>query len=238
MRRWLILTAVLVGLCLPFTALAQDNSPSITVDGEATLRLAPDEGVITVGVSTDALTAAQASQANATAMQKVVSALKDKLGKKGRLETAGYYLRPLTTWDKENKKNTITGYRAQHQVRVTSRDPQALAGLLDAAVAAGANNISGPAWRLSDSQGAQRRALAAAFAEAQARAEVLAKAAGMHLGQVLKIRVSGVPETAPMLNRGMAKAMAATPLQPNEVQVRAEVDCQFALLPAAPGVAK
>ncbi|MCF8046607.1 MAG: SIMPL domain-containing protein [Desulfarculaceae bacterium] len=238
MRRWLIFTMVLLGLWLPCVALAQDSVPSIIVDGQATLRLTPEEGVITVGVITEALTAAQASEANAATMQKVVAALKKMLGDKGRLETAGYWLRPLTTWDKENKRNITTGYKASHDVRVTSRDPLALAGLLDTAVAAGANTVSGPDWQLADSKAAGRRALAAAFADAKARAQVLARAAGMRLGPVLKIRVSGAVDSAPMLNRAMAKAMAATPLQPNEVQVRAEVNCVFALLPAAPGVAE
>ena len=238
MRRWLIVTMVLLGLCLPCAALAQESISSIIVDGQATLRLAPEEGIITVGVITEALTAAQASQANAAAMQKVAAALKKILADKGRLETAGYRLRPLTNWDKENKQNITIGYKAGHEIQVTSRDPLALAGLLDAAVAAGANSVSGPDWQLADSKAAGRRALAAAFADAKARAQVLAQAAGMRLGPVLKIRVGGAQDNAPMLNRTLAKAMAATPLQPNEVQVRAEVNCVFALLPAAPGVAK
>lgn len=238
MRRWLIFTMVLLGLCLPCAALAQESVSSIIVDGQATLRLAPEEGVITVGVITEALTAAQASEANAAGMQKVVAALKKMLAGKGRLETAGYWLRPLTNWDKENKRNITIGYKAGHKIHVISRDPLALAGLLDAAVAAGANSVSGPEWQLADSKAAGRRALAAAFADAKARAQVLAKAAGMRLGPVLKIRVGGAQDSAPMLNRTLAKAMAATPLQPNEVQVRAEVNCVFALLPAAPGVAK
>jgi len=238
MRRWLILTMVLLGLGLPCVALAQEPVSSIIVNGQATLNLAPEEGVITVGVTTEALTAAQASQANGSAMQKVVDALKKMLGQKGRLETAGYWLRPITTWDKDKKQNITTGYKANHEIRVISRDPLALAGLLDAAVAAGANSVSGPEWQLSDSKAAGLKALAAAFADAKARAQVLARAAGMRLGPVLKIRVAGAEDSPPVLNRALAKAMAATPLQPNEVQVRAEVNCVFALLPAVPGVAE
>lgn len=238
MRRWLILPLVLLGLWLPCAALAQETAPSVVVDGEATLRLAPEVGVLQVGVSSEALTAVQASQANAAAMQKVVAALKALLGPQGRLETAGYHLRPITTWDKQSRRNLTTGYRAEHQIRLTSPDPLALAELLDAAVAAGANSVSGPQWRLADSSQAQRRALAAAFADAQAKARALAQAAGMRLGPALRIRVAGAEEAVPLGNRSLAKVMAATPLEPNQVQVRAEVSCEFALLPAAPDAAE
>lgn len=238
MRRSLPLFLVLLGLCLPCLALAQENVPSIAVDGQATLSLKPEVGVITLGATTEALTAAQASRDNAAVMQKVVATLKKALGSKDRLETAGYWLRPLTKWDNQAKQNIPVGYQASHEMRLTSRDPLALASLLDAAVAAGANSISGPAWKLADPQAAQRKALAAAFADAHARARALAQAAGMRLGPALKIKVSGADDPGPMLNRGMAKAMAATPLQPYLVQVRAEVSCVFALLTAAPGGAK
>ncbi|MBU1275111.1 MAG: SIMPL domain-containing protein [Proteobacteria bacterium] len=238
MRRALPLILVLAILWLPWAALAQEGMPSVTVDGQATLSLKPEVGVITLGATTEALTAAQASRDNAAVMQKVVAALKGRLGPQDRLETAGYWLRPLTKWDNQAKQNIPVGYQAGHEMRLTSRDPLALAALLDAAVAAGANSISGPAWKLADPHAAQRKALAAAFADAQARARVLAQAAGMRLGLALKIKVSGADDPGPMLNRGMAKAMAATPLQPNLVQVRAEVRCVFALLTAAPGGAK
>lgn len=237
MRRLLLLTLVLLGLWLPSVATARDNLASITVDGQATLSLNPEVGGITVGVTTEAPTAAQASQGNAAVMQKVVAALQKRLGPKDRLETAGYWLRPLTTWDKQTKQNVTVGYKASHEMRATSRDPLALAGLLDAAVAAGANSVSGPRWELAEPQQAQRQALAAAFAEAKARALVLAEAAGMRLGPALKIKVAGAEDPGPVMNR-MAKAMAPTPLQPNLVQVHAEVSCVFAMLPAASGGAE
>jgi uncharacterized protein YggE len=238
MRRLLIFALVLLGLCLPSAALAQTNVPSVIVDGRGSLLMAPEEGVITVGVRTEAPTAAQASQANAATMQKVVAALKKTLGDKGRLETAGYWLRPLTTWDKAKRRNITTGYKASHEVRVTSRDPLALAGLLDAAVAAGANTVSGPDWRLADPQAAEHKALALAYADAKARALALAQAAGLRLGAAFKISVSGAGRPSPVLNRTMAKALESTPLQPSEVQVTAEVSCEFALLPSGPGPSK
>lgn len=214
MRRWFILTLVLVGLCLPYVTHAQLKAPNVTVDGTATLYLAPDQGVITVGVTNQASTAAQASQANAAAMQKVVDVLKKALDGRGRLETAGYHLRPVTTYYKETRRSQITGYKADHQVRVTSRDPQALAGILDAAVAAGANQVSGPHWGLADPSQAERQALAAAFADAKARAQTLATAAGLALGPLQQMRTGGgVAAPVPML-RSMAKASENTPCKP------------------------
>ena len=237
MRRGLLLILVLVGLWLPCAALARESAPNITVDGQATLSLKPEVGVLTVGVSAQALSAAQASQANAAASQNLVAALKKVLGPQDRLETTGYWLRPLTKWDDQAKQNVPLGYQATHEMRLTSRDPQALAGLLDAAVTAGANSVSGPQWELADPQAAQREALAAAFADARARALVLAQAAGLRLGRVLQIRTGGMDQPGPVLAR-MAKSAAPTPLQPGQVQVHAEVSCVFALSPAGGGEAK
>ncbi|MCF8032181.1 MAG: SIMPL domain-containing protein [Desulfarculaceae bacterium] len=232
MRRVISLSLICL-LCLAAPALAK-APPSITVQGRATLELAPEIGRITVGVQTRANTAAQAAQANAKDMAKVRAALKAKLGPGDSLESAGYWLRRVTRWNKEQKKNEIIGYEASHRLEVSSRDPKALGALLDAAVGAGANSVDGPRWDLADPAAAQRKALAAAFVDAKARAQALAQAAGRPLGPVLKIKAGPSDRPAPLAAMRMAKNEAASELTPGLVQVSAEVTCVFALGGQAP----
>ena len=228
-----------LGLCLPRAALAQESVSSIIVDGQATLRLAPEEGVITVGVTTEALTAAQASEANAATMQTVVAALKKMLGDKGRLETAGYWLRPLTNWDKENKRNITTGYKAGHEIQryqPRSRWPWPVCWTRRWPPEPTRSPARNGNWPIPKRRAAGPWPPPLPMPRQGPRCWPRPRAGVW--GRCSKIRVSGAQDSAPMLNRTLAKAMAATPLQPNEVQVRAEVNCVFALLPAAPGVAK
>ncbi len=162
-------------------------------------------------------------------MNRVLAALKRRLSPQDRLETAGYWLRPRTRWNKQQRRNEVIGYQASHRVRLTSRDPKALGGLLDAAVKAGANSVQGPRWELADPSGAQEKALAAAFAQARSRARALARAAGLKLGPVLSINTG--PERAPRFAAALRKANAGpgTPLKPGLVEVSAEVSCVFTL---------
>ena len=57
-------------------ALAQVPPPTISVTGEATVSAAPDQAQIDGGVTSDAKTAREASDANNAAMAKVLLALK------------------------------------------------------------------------------------------------------------------------------------------------------------------
>lgn len=232
MRRVIVLTLICL-VCLAAPALAK-APPTVTVEGRATLELAPEVGRLTVGVLTRTDTAASAAQVNAQDMAKVRAALKAKLGPKDTLESAGYWLRRVTRWNKDLKRNEIIGYEASHRLELSSRDPKSLGALLDAAVGAGANSVDGPSWDLADPAAAQRKALAAAFVDAKARAAALAQAAGLPLGPVMKIKTGGSGSPAPLAAMRMAKSAANTELTPGLVQVSAQVTCVFALGAPAP----
>ncbi|MCB2225201.1 MAG: SIMPL domain-containing protein [Desulfarculaceae bacterium] len=203
---------------------------TISVQGRAALELAPDLGRLTVGVTSRAATAKAAAQANATVMAKVRAALKAKLGKGDTLESAGYWLRPVTRWNKAQQKSEVIAYEASHRLALSSREAGSLGALMDAAVGAGANSIDGPRWGLADPASAQRQALAAAFADAKARAQALAEAAGAPLGPVKKIKAGAAERPVPLAAMRLAKsAEANTELTPGLVTVSAEVTCIFAL---------
>ena len=85
-----------------------------------------------------------------------------------------------------NDTGAVDGYAASNSVSATS-DVDDAAALIDAAAEAGANQISGPGLSSSNAEALYRQALGKAVAEARARAEVLAKAAGRSLGEITDI---------------------------------------------------
>ena len=77
MKHPLALTAALACLALAATpAAAQNPPPAISVSGEASVSVAPDLAQIEGGVTSEAKTAREASDANNAAMGKVLLALK------------------------------------------------------------------------------------------------------------------------------------------------------------------
>jgi uncharacterized protein YggE len=121
---------------------------------------------------------------------------------------------------------TIDGYSASNSVSAVS-DVDDAAGLIDAAVEAGANQVSGPGMSSSNAEELYRRALAKAVDEARARAEVLAKAAGRSLGEITSIVESSAAMPLPYAER--AALDAATPIVPGEQETTATVTVTFAL---------
>ncbi len=76
-RRHALLTAITAATLLATPAWAQTALPAmISVTGEATISVAPDLAQIEAGVTSDAKTAREATEANNIAMGKVLQALK------------------------------------------------------------------------------------------------------------------------------------------------------------------
>ena len=121
-----------------------------------------------------------------------------------------------------------SGFTASGSVSATVRDIARAGKAVDAAVAAGGNQVSGPQLERSDRSGLYRQALRSAFGDAKAKAQTLAEEAGAELGQVRRIdeNDSGSGPVYPMAMR----AEASTPVEPGTQEVQAAVTVTFALV--------
>lgn len=204
----------------------------LTVSAQGVSLVAPDMAGITVGVTSQAATAAEAMNANATAQRAVIDAVRGAGIGDGDIQTSGLNLSPLMEYA-DGKAPSVTGYQAQNLVTIRVTDLAALGQVLDAAVAGGANEINGINFMRDDAQGAEDDARRDAVATARHRAEVLAEAAGMRLGPVLVIRDGAMQ--APPMPMGMramdAKAEASIPVEAGRMDINAAVEMDFALLP-------
>jgi len=131
-------------------ARAQTEPPAvISVTGEARISAPPDLVQIEGGVTSDAKTAREASDANNAAMGKVLLALKGAGIEEKDYQTSRLSLQPQTSQSKSGGPPTITGYRASNRVTLRLRDVTKVANVIDTLVAAGANDIGGISFMVS-----------------------------------------------------------------------------------------
>ncbi len=207
----------------------------LTVGGQGLSSAQPDLATISMGVSSRAATAAEAMTQNAEAQNKVIEALKAEGIEARDIQTSGLNLSPMLDYSKDGEAPRVTGYAAQNNVTVRVRDIAGLGAVLDKLVASGANEIGGINFTREDMTEAEDAARSAAVQDARRRAEIMAEAAGMRLGPLLRLSDTPVESQPVPMMRMMAaeaKGSAPTPVEAGELTVSANVTAIFALLSA------
>src|SRR5262249_14582189 len=171
-------------------------------------------------------TAREASDANAKQMTAVLAAIKDTGIAERDIQTSRLSLQPQ--YDSSKSGNArLTGFQANNQVTVRT-DIDKLATVLDRAIAAGANEMSGIEFVVSEQSKMLDQARDDAIADARRKAELYAKAAGAKLGNVVSISEEGpAPQARPM----QAMRASAVPIAPGEQTLRSIVTVSYELAP-------
>lgn len=182
-----VLAALLVGCGdRPYDPRGVDHDEtllSVSATGESEVR--PDEAVFQAGIESWAPTAGDASAANTRDIQKVVASLKAVGIPEDDIQTRAVGITKLDWGPRKGQ------FQASNVVAVTVRKIDAAGAAVTAATEAGANILSGPDLRISDSEKAANAAYGEAFKAARARAEAYAAAAEMDISRVLTIRDGG-----------------------------------------------
>jgi uncharacterized protein len=217
--------AILLAATLALST-AQAAEKLVTVTGEATVAVPPDTAVIRIGVSSLEKTAREAGEANAKQMTGVLSAIKASGIAERDIQTSRLSLQPQ--YDPKGGTTRLTGFQANNQVTIRIRDIDNLPTVLDRAIAAGANEMSGIEFVVSDQSKLLDQARDEAIADARRKAELYAKAAGAKLGQVVSISEEG---TAPQPRAMQSVRAGAVPIAPGEQTLRAIVSVSYELTP-------
>ena len=152
-------------------ALAQsDFPPAISVTGEASISVPPDLAQLDAGVASDGKTAREASEANNTAMAKVLAALKTAGIEEKDFQTSRLSLQPQYAPNR-GLPSPIVGYRASNRVTVKLHDVGKVASVIDALVGAGANDIGNVNFTVSKASELLDQAREKALADAKRKAE-------------------------------------------------------------------
>jgi uncharacterized protein len=222
---------VLVVAALGAPALAQAPAgfpPAISVTGEAHISVPPDLASVDAGVATDARSAHEASDASNVAMAKVLAALKATGIDARDIQTSRLSLQPQYAPNRSGP-SPITGYRASNRVTVRIRDVGKVAGVIDTLVGAGANEIGGINFAVSQASKLLDDARAEAMADARRKAEIYAKAAGVTLGAPISISEESGAQP-PMPFRKMSAGMAAgAPVAQGEETLQVTVNVSWAI---------
>jgi len=221
-------TAIGMVALLSAPALAQVPPPAISVSGEATVSVAPDQAQIDAGVTSEAKTAREASEANNAAMGKVLLALKGAGIEEKDYQTSRLSLQPQYAPNRTGP-SAISGYRAGNRVSIKLHDVTKVANVIDTLVGAGANEIGGIHFVVSQASKLLDEAREKAVADARRKAEIYAKAAGVTLGEPLGISEEG-SAPGPLFRGKVAAPMAITaPVAPGEETLSVTVSVSWAI---------
>jgi uncharacterized protein YggE len=230
MRARTIIAATVLA-AMTSSAFGQTVPPTVSVTGEASISVPPDLAQIDGGVTTEAKTAREASEANNKAMGGVLQALKNAGLAEKDIQTSRLSLSPQSAPNRNaNAPFLIVGYRASNRVTVTIRDITKVADTIDVLVGAGANEISGMSFMVSKASKLLDDARSEAIADARRKAEIYAKAANISLGAPISISEESTP--GPMPYRKMAADMAASaPVAQGQETLRVSVSVSYEIKP-------
>jgi uncharacterized protein YggE len=215
-------------LAAPARAQTQADVPSaISVTGEATVSVPPDLAQVDAGVTSDAKTAREASDANSAAMGKVLLALKSAGIEQKDYQTSRLSLQPEYAPNRQGP-SPVVGYRASNRVTIRVRDVTKIANVIDTLVGAGANDIGGINFMVSQASKLLDDARTQAVADARRKAEIYAKAAGATLGAPLSISEEGAA-ARPVFRAKIAAEMAAAPVAQGEETLSVTVNVSWAI---------
>ena len=186
----------------------------ITFNGEGKVTAKPDIAVIYASVVTEAKTSKEAQNANSKKSNAVVDFLKKNGVEEKDIKTTGYYVNPKYQYTPTRIYQTtegesqifplppvpptpddsaprIVGYTVEHSLEVKVRDLEKAGDILDGAVTAGANRVSGPNLQVDQQEKLQAEAKQKAIDDAKKKARELEKQLGIRLGKIINFYESG-----------------------------------------------
>lgn len=248
MRPLLIATALL--LAAPAAAQVPQidiasQGPVVGIAVTETVQSRPDLAVFQVGVSSVAATATAALTENARKMDNIIARIRSAGVAARDIQTSGISLYPQ---QRERERGPggryetpqIVGYSASNGVTVRYRKLAEVGVLIDALVAAGANNINGPSFTIEDPAARATEARDKALATAQARADAYARKLGARSARLLSVtEIAGgrdygndiVVTGTRMMANSVAEAAPPppSPVEPGQIATRASMFVQYAL---------
>ena len=157
-------------------------TPGVFASGDAIVSTKPDIAFLSVGVESLKPTASAAQGDLASKAAKLIAKAKSIGVADKDIGTSGYSVNPNYTGS-----NVIDGYRASEQIQLKWHNVDTVGGALDLMVQQGGATNVGVGFGLASPKAVQAQARTLAIADARARAQAMADAAGVKLGQVIRV---------------------------------------------------
>ena len=227
---------------VPFVLLAGVSLPAyagtISIDGRGEVQAAPDMATVNSGVTTQGTTAREALDANTAAMTELLAALKEAGIAERDIQTSGFSINPNYVYSDQRDAQgytpppVINGYQVANSVTVIVRELDELGTILDQSVTVGANTVNGVTFSVADPSALLNEARKAAFADARAKAELYATAAGGTLEDIESISETqgfNSPQPVAMYSMRAEAASADVPVEGGELTFSINVNVQWDL---------
>jgi uncharacterized protein YggE len=198
-------------------------TPGVFTSGDATVSTKPDVAFLLVGVDSLKPTASSAQSDLAGKAARLIARAKSLGIADKDISTSGYSVNPNYT-----SSNTIDGYRASEQIQLKWHNVDSVGGALDALVQQGGATTVNVGFGLASPKAAEAEARTLAIADARTRAQAMADAAGVKLGQVIRVSdvsyYGGTPLYGGLDYAKAAPVATQVPVGQLDVQVTVEVD--------------
>ncbi|NOT28777.1 MAG: SIMPL domain-containing protein [Acidobacteria bacterium] len=224
MNHVLLVTAL--ALVIPAVTAAQQprSEPLVMTTGAGVLQVVPDRAFVSVTAESRAANPRDAQRRNTEAMTPVLEKLRAAGIPADAIRTTAYDLQP--EWDFVDNRRVSRGYVARNTVDVRIDTVDRVGEILEVAVGSGATTLGGVRFDLKDRASHEREALRLAVADARAKADAVAVAAGQSVSRIVRIEEQGVVSSAPMAFRVAAQELSradAPPISAGEMEIRAQV---------------
>ena len=180
----------------------------ITVSGTGETQVSADTAIVSLGVSARDKDVLKAQQKVNEAIAAIREALIGQGVKEEQINTD--YMNIYAIYDYEGDQEQVKAYSASSTLAVKVTDMEKTGTLIDEAFRAGANTLNGISFSASDTDAAKAESLKAAVADARAKAEVIAEAAGLKITGMEIINEGGVYSFDNSVGNFSAKSLGRT----------------------------
>lgn len=205
----------------------KDPARTISVSGEGTVKVVPDNVELKVRVENEGKSAAAVKKLNDALIDKVLKFCKEmKIDAK---DVKTEYLNLNKNYDYQTKEYK---YVANQALSINLKDLSKYEALSQGLLDAGVNRIDGVSFDASNIEELQSQARVKAVENARTKAEEYARALGKSVGEPVYLSESGQPEPMPLPRMSMMKADAVgsnESIAVGEMSIKATVNVGFEL---------
>jgi len=227
---------------LAFDRETSDSLFELFVTGTAFKKISPDKVSVTLGAETQEKTAKEAATKNAELMDAIINNLKELGLSTNEISTSYYNIYPVYEYPPIIYEKSIVppdpqtpiliGYRVTNTITITTSANANVGSIIDAAIDAGANQVQGVSYFVSEDVQRQmnRQLIEQAVLDAKTKAENALSPFNMQIVGVKSINLNDMyfPVYSYEKSIAFAESVAApTPILPSQQQVSASVSVTF-----------
>lgn len=210
---------------------------TITTSGHGEVKVMPDSMQVTVSVESQASSQEQVRNETNQTMNRILAALKALNIPNRILKTQSVRVYPIYSQQEKTRLNKIIGYRATNtlSITVTNASPDSLANystqIVDTAMNAGAQNVGGISFYVSNLEAPRARALEEAVKDAARNAQVMASAANVTITGLYSLEGSpqygGYPQPMAAYSRAEKNGVSPTPVEIGETTITSDITARY-----------